>query len=62
MNYWIQVCLIFSQVTFAGAWAALFISAVDLNKLLVIGFNLVATGILVITGWYPEKHVKPRKR
>lgn len=49
-QYWVQVCLIFAQITFAGAWATLFL-AFDFNQILVLIYNIAATVALIGAGW-----------
>lgn len=48
-DYWPQVCIALSQVTFGVAWASLFLP-LDVYKFFVIGLNLVATIILIKVG------------
>lgn len=54
-EYWIQVLIACSQVTFGVAWAALFVPPFDTFKAIVLLFNLLASIILWLIGWLLTK-------
>ncbi len=53
-EYWIQVLIAFSQVTFGVAWASLFLP-LDVYKVSVVLLNIVATTLLIAVGWRLKK-------
>lgn len=56
-EYWSQVFIAFSQVTFGVAWASLFLP-LDVYKVTVVILNLVITAILVVTGRFLRRRSK----
>lgn len=48
-EYWPQVCIALSQVTFGVAWATLFLS-LDSFKIGVVILNLTITALLIRAG------------
>ena len=53
-EYWMQVCLILSQVTFGVFWASIFLS-IDVYKVFVIVLNGLITVVLLLAGWILRK-------
>lgn len=50
-EYWPQVFVALSQVTFGVAWASLFLP-LDVYKVTVIVLNIVITALLIFVGWF----------
>jgi len=50
-EYWPQVFIALSQVTFGVAWASLFLPF-DIYKIAVIVLNMGITALLIFTGWF----------
>lgn len=50
-EYWPQVFIALSQVTFGVAWASLFLP-LDIYKIAVIVLNIVISALLIFVGWF----------
>ena len=54
-EYWVEVFISLSQVTFGVAWASLFLP-LDVYKVFVITLNIVITGLFIGSGlWLKRK-------
>ena len=54
-EYWVEVFIALSQVTFGVAWASLFLP-LDVYKVFVITLNIVITGLFIGSGlWLKRK-------
>jgi len=55
-EYWIDVFIALSQITFGIAWGAIFLP-LDTYKIFVVVLNIVISALFILAGWFLRKRL-----